>query len=92
MRMSPRRRRRSGSIETVKIELWNGIRAGLSILENPETEVEYRLRALSVISGAMAVYLKALEHAGTEKRLSDLEKLVQSTIEQSANGYAARES
>jgi hypothetical protein len=80
--VTPRRRRRSGTIETVKTELWAAIRHGLSILEDPEMATDYRLRALSAISTAMAVYLKALETADTEKRLGELETLMQTLIQE----------
>jgi hypothetical protein len=77
---TPHRRRRSGTIETVKVELWAAIRAGVSILEDPETATDHRLKALSAISTAMAVYLKALETADTDKRLGELETLMQTLI------------
>jgi hypothetical protein len=79
---TPHRRRRSGTIETVKVELWAAIRAGLSIVEDPEMATDYRLKALSAISTAMAVYLKALETADTEKRLSELETLMQTLVQE----------
>lgn len=82
MNGTPRRRRRSGTIETVKVELWAAIRAGLSIVEDPEMATDSRLKALSAISTAMAVYLKALETADTEKRLAELETMMQTLLQE----------
>lgn len=82
MNGTPHRRRRSGTIEGVKVELWAAIRAGLSFLGDPAMATDYRLKALATISTAMAVYLKALETADTEKRLSELETLMQTLIQE----------
>jgi hypothetical protein len=59
--MKSRRRRDSGDLCQLRVELWAGIRAAAAMLDNPETTPELKLRAVSALATAASVYAKLLE-------------------------------
>jgi hypothetical protein len=60
-RMSARPQRRSGNLSALKVELWTAIRAASGMLDDAETTPELKLRAVSAIATAAAVYARILE-------------------------------
>jgi hypothetical protein len=59
--MKPRPQRRSGNFSALKVEVWAAIREASAVLSAPETTPELKLRAVSAIATAAAVYAKLLE-------------------------------
>ena len=59
--MKPRPQRRSGNFAALKVEIWSAIRAAAALLDDPDTSPELRLRAVSAVATAGAVYAKLLE-------------------------------
>jgi hypothetical protein len=59
--MKARPQRRSGNFAALKVEVWAAIRAASALLDDPETTPELRLRAVSAVATAGAVYAKLLE-------------------------------
>lgn len=71
--MKPRPRRRAGDLQALKVELWTAIRAASALVEDPESPPERRLRAVSALSTAAAVYAKILVDTDIDTRLAALE-------------------
>jgi hypothetical protein len=71
--MKPRPRRRAGDLSALKVELWTAIRAASAMVEDPESPPERRLRAISALSTAAAVYARILYDHELEQRLAALE-------------------
>ena len=59
--MKARPQRRSGNLAALKVEVWAAIRAASAMLDDPDTSPELRLRAVSAVATAGAVYAKLLE-------------------------------
>jgi hypothetical protein len=71
--MSARPQRRSGNLPALKVELWAAIRAASALIADPESPPELRLRAVSALSTAAAVYARILYDHELEQRLAALE-------------------
>ena len=71
MNANPRPQRRSGNFAALKVEMWSAIRAAAAMLDDPETTPELRLRAVSAVATAGAVYAKLLESRPDEDRHPD---------------------
>ncbi len=89
--MSVRPRRRAGNIQALKVELWGAIRAASAVITDPEADPEVKLKAASTLATAGGVYLRILEGSETEAKVTDMERLVQSALDQVHNGHDARE-
>ena len=74
MRAKPRQRRDSGDLCQLKVELWAGVRAAAAMVDDPGATPTEKLRAISALATAGAVYLKLLSETEIEARLSALER------------------
>ncbi len=74
MDAKPRQRRDSGDLCQLKVELWAGARAAAAVLDDPGASPTEKLRAISALATAGAVYLKLLSETEIEARLSALER------------------
>jgi hypothetical protein len=74
MDAKPRRRRDSGDICQLRVELWAGIKAASAMVEDADTTPMERLRAISALSMASSVYLKIHEAVELETRLAAVER------------------
>jgi hypothetical protein len=88
--MSARPRRRSGNLSALKLELWSAIQAASVIIADSSTEPDLKLKAVSTIATAGAVYLRILEGSDTEARVAQMETLMHTVLEQTRNGHGAR--
>jgi len=70
--LKPRPQRRSGNFSALKVEVWAAIRAASAMLSDPEITPELKLRAVSAIATAGAVYAKLLEHDTGDDKPDDL--------------------
>ena len=61
MSATPRRRRDSGDICQLRVELWAGVRVAAAMVDDPEVTPELKLRAVSALATAASVYAKLLE-------------------------------
>jgi hypothetical protein len=61
MSATPRRRRDSGDICQLRVELWAGVRVAAAIVDDPEVTPELKLRAVSALATAASVYARLLE-------------------------------
>jgi hypothetical protein len=61
MQGKPRRRRDSGDWCQLRVELWAGIKAASGLLDDAETTPELKLRAVSALATAAAVYARILQ-------------------------------
>jgi hypothetical protein len=66
--MSARPRRRAGNLAALKVELWGAIRAASAFITDPEASPELKLRAVSAIGTAAAVYARILEGTGDDPK------------------------
>ena len=82
MAAKPRKRRDSGDICQLRVELWAGVRVAAALVDDPESSPELKLRAVSALATAASVYAKLLELVEYEDRLRALETL------STSNGYA----
>lgn len=75
----PRRKRRPkpGDTNALRRVLWAAIRKVEEVMDDPITEPELVLRAVSALSTASGVYLKAEEQAEILTRLEAIEAAVQ---------------
>jgi hypothetical protein len=74
MDAKPRRRRESGDICQLRVELWAGIKAASAMVEDPDATPMERLRAISALSMASSVYVKLHAEIEVEARLQALER------------------
>lgn len=75
----PKRKRRPkpGDTNALRRVLWAAIRKVEEVMDDPATEPELVLRAVSALSTASGVYLKAEEQAEILTRLEAIEAAVQ---------------
>lgn len=75
----PKRKRRPkpGDTNALRRVLWAAIRKVEEVMDDPATEPELVLRAVSALSTASGVYLKAEEQAEIIPRLEAIEAAVQ---------------
>jgi hypothetical protein len=73
-----RKRHHSGSIGSLKGMLWASLCEAMRIVEDSKTPKVVRLRAISAVSTAGAVYAKLLEQSELEPRVEALEQALQS--------------
>jgi hypothetical protein len=78
-----RRRRASGDLSQLKVEVWACIRYLADTIENEELARELRLRACSAMAANAGVYRQLLETSDLEARLTALEHRFQ---QESPNG------
>jgi hypothetical protein len=88
--MSVRPRRRAGNIQALKVELWGAIRTASAVISDPEAEADLKLKAASTLATAGGVYLRILEGSDTEDRVTQMEAVMQSIVDQTRNGDGAR--
>jgi hypothetical protein len=69
-----RRRRASGDLSQLKVEVWACIRYLADTIENEELTREIRLRACSAMAANAGVYRQLLETSDLEQRLTALEQ------------------
>jgi len=77
MGSAPRKRRRSGNIQAAKMELWAAAKEAAALIENPDLDVDQRLRAISALSTCLGVYHKVLVASDLDEEIKKMEKLLQ---------------
>jgi hypothetical protein len=77
-----RRRRASGDLSQLKVEVWAYIRHLADTIENEELSRELRLRACSAMAANAGVYRQLIETSDLAQRLTALEH----RFEESPNG------
>jgi hypothetical protein len=88
MRIRPRRR--AGNIQALKVEVWGAIRAASAVITDPEAGADLKLKAASTLATAGGVYLRILEGSETETRVTEMERLIHTALEQAPNGHGPR--
>lgn len=89
--MKSRRRRDRGDICQLRVELWAGIRAASAMVEDPETTPALKLRAVSALATAAAVYARILEggkadDANAATAVEDADTIIV-RVREAANGH-----
>jgi hypothetical protein len=87
MGAKPRRRRDSGDICQLRVELWAGIRVAAAMVDDPETPPELKLRAVSALATAASVYHKLLETPSGQATPEATDNVI--NIDVSHNGHHA---
>jgi hypothetical protein len=67
MAAKPRRRRNSGELCHLRVEVWSTILFLSSVVEDPEADMEHRLKAASGICVSSGVYRTILADIAEEK-------------------------
>jgi hypothetical protein len=75
IRVKRRKRRRSGSIGSLKSALWATITYNLDVIEDPECDHDLRQRACNCLVQASLAYAKIVELHDFEREVRDLEHL-----------------
>jgi hypothetical protein len=83
MRAKSRRRRRSGSLSSLKSSLWACIEYNLEVLDDDHLDHELKQRACNSLTQAALAYSKILELYDFEREVKVLEQLAP------RNGHAA---
>jgi hypothetical protein len=82
----PRRRRASGDLRQLKVEVWACIRYLADTIENESLAQELRLRACSAMAANAGVYRQLIEASDLDARMTTLE---QRLLMESANGQVS---
>jgi hypothetical protein len=84
MSAKPRKRRDSGDLCQLRVELWAGIRVAAAMVDDPTLTPDLKLRAVSALATAASVYAKLLDEKGTAHE--DVQDHV-ITVDVSGNGH-----
>lgn len=76
-----RRRLKPGDTNALRRVLWSAIRRVEEIIDDPECEPEIVLRAVSALSTASGVYLRAEEQAEIMPRLEAIEQAITESMD-----------
>jgi hypothetical protein len=90
MTTKPRKRRDSGDLCQLRVELWAGVRVAAAMVDNPKTKPDMKLRAISALATVGAVYARLLETSelvALQERITALEARLQE--QGSTNGHHA---
>jgi hypothetical protein len=71
----PRKRRRSGSIGSLKSAMWAAITYNLDVIEDPELDHELRQKACNSLTQSALAYSKIVELVDLEREVKAIEQL-----------------